>query len=160
MKEALKTAMVTSISEVLETMFFMTIDLNETATPDIILQNTGAPPFISRIGFHGKLSGFFLLMVPENILRAMTETFMGLDAGAVTETHLQGTVQEAINMVAGNTFSNMDDQAVFDLDIPELIDLKTAAMDCPEEAPDTHFLLVETFAGKLGLKVCFRSESR
>jgi CheY-specific phosphatase CheX len=160
MKEALKTAMATSISEVLETMFFMTIDLNETVTPEIMLQDSGPPPFISRIGFHGKLSGFFLLIVPENILRAMTETFMGLETDAVTETHLRGTVQEAINMIAGNTFSNMDDQAVFDLDIPELIDLKTAAAVCPEETPEAHSLLVETFAGKLGLKVCFRSEPR
>lgn len=155
MKEALKTAMMTSISEVLETMFFMTIDLDESAAADRMLQDPVAPPFISRIGFRGKLTGCFILMVPENILRAMTETFMGLDADAVTETHLQGTVQEAINMIAGNTFSNLDDQAVFDLDIPELIDVKTAGTACPENAPETHFLLIETFAGRLGLKVCY-----
>jgi CheY-specific phosphatase CheX len=158
MKEALKTAMTTSISEVLETMFFMTIDLNENATADALLQDPGAPPFVSRIGFRGNLTGFFIFMVPENILSAMTETFMGLDVDTVTETHLQGTVLEAINMIAGNTFSNLDDQAVFDLDIPELIDMKTAVAACPENTPEQYFLLVETFAGKLGLKVCFRSE--
>lgn len=158
MKEALKTAMMTSISEVLETMFFMTIDLNESATADMMLQDPGARPFISRIGFRGKLTGCFIFIVPENILRAMTETFMGLDADVVTETHLHGTVQEAINMIAGNTFSNLDDQAVFDLDIPELIDMKTAAAACPEKAPETHFLLIETFAGRLELKVCYGFE--
>jgi CheY-specific phosphatase CheX len=158
MKEALKTAMMTSISEVLETMFFMTIDLNENATADVLLQDPGALPFISRIGFRGKLTGFFVFIVPENILSAMTETFMGLDTDTVTETHLQGTVLEAINMIAGNTFSNLDDQAVFDLDIPKLIDIKTATAACPEDTPEGYFLLVETFAGKLGLKVCFRTE--
>jgi len=158
MTEALKTAMTTSISEVLETMFFMTIDLNENATADELLKDRGTPPIISRIGFRGKLTGFFIFMVPENILNTMTETFMGLDVDAVTETHLQGTVLEAINMIAGNTFSNLDDQAVFDLDIPELIDMNTAMASCPENAPEGYFLLVETFAGKLGLKVCFRSE--
>jgi CheY-specific phosphatase CheX len=157
MKEALKTAMRTSISEVLETMFFMTFDLKENATADVLLQNPEAPLFISRIEFSGKFAGFFLFVVPENILRIMTMTFMGLDSDEITETHLNGTVQEAINMIAGNTFSNFDDQAVFDLNIPKLIDIKTAAMSCPEKTPEGHFFLIETYDGKLGLKVCFGS---
>ena len=150
--------MTTSISEVLETMFFMTIDVNEDATPNSFLQEPGENPFVSRIHFQGKVSGFFLLMIPENILRAMTETFMGLDPDTVTESHLKGSVQEAINMIAGNTFSTLDDTAVFDLGIPELTDLETVSAACPDETAEEHFLLIETFAGKLGLKVCYYDE--
>ncbi|MDX9785516.1 MAG: chemotaxis protein CheX [Desulfobacterales bacterium] len=158
MKEALKKAMTTSISEVLETMFFMTIDVNENAATEAFLGKPGEHPFASRIYFQGKLSGYFLLMIPEEILRVMTETFMGVDAADVTVTHLNGTIQEAINMIAGNTFSTFDNTAVFDLGIPELIDFNLIPSRCPKETPEDHFLLVETFAGNLGLKICFTTE--
>lgn len=158
MKEALKAAMTTSISEVLETMFFMTIDLNTDANIDDFFQKSDASLFISRIGFSGKLSGFFILMIPEGVLRSMTETFMGLEPGEVMASHLTGTVLEAINMVAGNTFSNLDNQSVFDLNIPELVDKTMAEATCPENTPETLFLMVETFEGNLGLRVCFITE--
>jgi CheY-specific phosphatase CheX len=159
MKEALIAAMTSSISEVLETMFFMTIDVNESAGLDGFLQEPGDKPFVSKIIFSGHISGFFLLMIPENILRSMTETFMGLDPAEVTQTHLNGTVQEAINMIAGNTFSTLDNTEVFNLGIPELTDMNAVTEKCPEDAPEEHLLLVETFEGNLGLKVCFRMES-
>jgi CheY-specific phosphatase CheX len=98
-------------------------------------------------------------MIPENILRSMTEIFMGLDPDEVTESHLNGTVQEAINMIAGNTFSTLDNTEVFDLGIPELTDMGAVLERCPDETPKDYFLLVETFAGNLGLKVCFKIES-
>ena len=155
MREALKTAMTTSISEVLETMFFMTIDVKEITGADALSQEPAENPFVSKIAFRGNISGFFYLMIPENILRTMTETFMGLDPDEVTESHLNGTVKEAINMIAGNTFSTLDDTAVFDLGIPELTDFSTLTEKCPDPSMQQHFLLVETFAGNLGLKVCF-----
>lgn len=155
MKEALKTAMTTSISEVLETMFFMTIDLNEGAAIDTFLSDPGENPYISKIGFSGKVSGHFLLMIQDETLRNMTEGFMGLDAQAITEAHLVGTIQEAINMIAGNTFSNLDDQAVFELEIPEMTDLATVSANCMDQTPEELFILIETFTGKLGLKACF-----
>lgn len=158
MEKALKKAMTASISEVLETMFFMTIDVKEDAAPEALCQDPGERPFVSRISFRGKMTGYFMLMIPEDILRAMTETFMGLNAADVTITHLNGTIQEAMNMIAGNTFSTFDDTAVFDLGIPELVDFKLMADSCPTGKPEGHFLLVETFAGNLGLKACFAAE--
>lgn len=157
MKEALKTAMMTSISEVLETMFFMTFDLKENAATDELPHSSEVPLFISKIGFHGNFSGYFLLMIPENILRTMTVTFMGLDEGEITETHLNGTVLEAINMIAGNTFSNLDNQAIFDLGIPELIDKTTAAQSCSDKTQEEFFFLIENYDGRIELKVCFNT---
>ena len=89
MKEALKAAVTTSISEVLETMFFMTIDPTEVSDWDSVVEDAaGERLFITKITYQGPLSGFFLLMVPESILSAMTETFMGMDASEVSEPHL------------------------------------------------------------------------
>ncbi len=152
MKEALKTAMTTSISEVLETMFFMTIDISDDAELSSFVTTTTTNNLtVSNITFSGPLSGNFQLMIPENILKGMTQTFMSVTEEDVTETHLSGTASEAINMVAGNTFSILDDQAVFDLGIPEI--LETGSLPDQETAPGTEniFLGIETPDGNIGL---------
>ncbi len=151
MKDALKTAMTTSISEVLETMFFMTIDIDDTAELSPFATATAEKMLASRIEFEGPLSGCFLFMAPEGILRAMTETFMGLEPAEVSETHLTGTISEAINMIAGNTFSKLDDQAVFHLEIPEVIDVSVVGARAAGE--EEIFLRLETPDGDLGLDV-------
>ena len=158
MQQALKKAMTVSISDVLETMFFMTIDINENSMPEAFAGESAEKLFISTIDFHGQLSGSFFLIIPESILRSMTETFMGMESCDVTESHLNGTVQETINMIAGNTFSTLDKTAVYDLGIPKLVEFDSVINRCPADAPKMYFLQVETFAGKIGLKVCFAFE--
>jgi CheY-specific phosphatase CheX len=156
MKKALKTAMMTSISEVLETMFFMTIEPSEVAEwADSVEDASEKKHFASRIKFSGPLSGFFVLSIPESILSTMAEMFMGVDAAEVTETHCTGIISEAINMIAGNTFSKLDDQAVFNLDIPSLVDAValTGATGSPEM--ENLFFRIETPSGCLGLQACY-----
>jgi CheY-specific phosphatase CheX len=152
MKGALKAAMTTSISEVLETMFFMTIEATEdSAWADLTDASCGEKLFASKIDFQGPLSGSFFLMVPENILSAMTEMFMGMEAGEVTETHLSGTISEAINMIAGNTFSKLDDQAVFNLEIPEFVETASLPSIVQPLDKEAIFFRIETPGGNLGL---------
>jgi CheY-specific phosphatase CheX len=153
MKEALKTAMMTSTSEVLETMFFMSIEateVNQWAGMDVDV--SGEKHYASRINFSGPLSGFFILTVPQDILSAMTEMFMGMEATDVTEKHLSGTISEAINMIAGNTFSILDDQAVFNLEIPELLDAQSLPGTAGQTENETIYLRIETPSGRLGLQ--------
>jgi CheY-specific phosphatase CheX len=153
MKEALKTAMMTSISEVLETMFFMTIEATDVKQwADINIDVINEKHFISRIEFSGPLSGAFIFTVPHDILSGMTEMFMGLEAGEVTETHLSGTISEAINMIAGNTFSILDDQAVFNLEIPELVDAQSLSDTDGKTEKEALYLRIETPDGRLGLQ--------
>ncbi len=68
MKTALKTAMTASISNVLETMFFMSLEFND----QTILEAGDIPgedkTISCRIGFKGKFSGYFILLVPEKLL--------------------------------------------------------------------------------------------
>jgi len=156
MKEALKTAMMTSISEVLETMFFMTIETTEGAEwADMVDDASGEKHYVSKIEFSGPLSGFFILSVPESILSGMAEMFMGMETADVTETHLSGTISEAINMIAGNTFSKFDDQAVFSLEIPELADAKTLSKDGGHPEKESLFVRIETPGGYLGLQAFY-----
>jgi CheY-specific phosphatase CheX len=152
MKEALKAAMTTSISEVLETMFFMTIEATEdTEWTDLTDTSCGEKLFASKIDFMGPLSGSFFLMVPESILSTMTEMFMGMEAGEVTETHLSGTISEAINIIAGNTFSKLDDQAVFNLEIPEFVETASIPSIVRPPGKDAIFFRIETPGGNVGL---------
>ncbi|MEE8553135.1 MAG: hypothetical protein V3S72_07525, partial [Desulfobacterales bacterium] len=59
------------------------------------------------------------------------------------------TSKEVINMIAGSTFANLDDQAVFDLNIPENILFEQAVHFSGTEddiflqiiTPDNYFVL-------------------
>jgi chemotaxis protein CheY-P-specific phosphatase CheC len=152
MKEALKAAMTTSISEVLETMFFMTIEATEdTDWSDLTDPVYGEKLFASKINFQGPLSGTFILIIPERILSAMTEMFMGMESGEVNENHLSGTILEAINIIAGDTFSKLDDQTVFNLEIPKSVEAEQLPGITQPSGRETIFFRIETPGGNLGL---------
>jgi len=149
--------MTTSISEVLETMFFMTIEATEDTEWTDLTDSTayGENLFASKIDFKGPLSGTFFLMVPERILSGMTEMFMGLEEREVTETHLSGTILEAINIIAGNTFSKLDDQTVFNLEIPESVEAGSLSSIAQSAGKEIIFFRIETPGGNLGLLLLY-----
>lgn len=119
-KTPLIQAMKASISEVLEQMFFMPIDI---AAP----MKNGADPeavpasIIARIGFCGPLSGSFVLLIPDTLARSVSADFLGTTPQSLSTSQVSGTVLEIVNMLAGSTLSRYDQQALFDLKIPELI---------------------------------------
>jgi len=161
MKEALKTAMTNSISDVLETMFFMTLTIDEQADPKAFLASDGDALVASHIVFHGPFSGHFIFMVPKEILESMSKTFAGLDSqkvskvSEVSDAHILGTISEAINMIAGNTFSNLNDQAIFKLGIPEITQVPEVNSRSNESRQDNLFLLIKTSGGNMGLQVFY-----
>jgi len=120
-KNALKTAMKTSISEVLETMFFLPLEFSESITRDELLGSEKQDTFMSKVRFSGPMGGCFVLYVPGDAARAITSSFLGRADEDVSEEDIEGTVKEIINMIAGSTFYNYDDQAVFSLGIPEVV---------------------------------------
>ena len=85
----------------------------------------------------------------------MTEMFMGLEADGVTDTHLLGTISEAINMIAGNTFSRLDDQAVYNLEIPELVDVGSLLKHSAHPDKNNIFIRIKTPGGHLGLQLSY-----
>ena len=114
-RKALIRAMKNSISEVLETMFFLPVDFSDTVNAEEIQMS------VTKLDFSGPFSGSFVLFIPEEFAVSLTANFLGKDKEKVSEDNVIETSKEVINMIAGSTFANLDDQAVFDLNIPENI---------------------------------------
>ncbi len=119
-------AMKDSISEVLEQMFFLPIDfIDPQQTPADDALDDGEV-MGTTVGFSGSPSGSFRLSIPKTLATAVTADFMGVLPETLSEEQVTGTVKEMINMLAGNTLSAYAPQAVFDLQIPEIIAPATA----------------------------------
>jgi len=115
------TAMKNSISDVLETMFFLSLDFSNDI--DLLeLWDTGKDPIIAaKLSFSGPLSGYAVFCIPKKSALSITADFMGKDEQEISDDQIHGTVKEIINIIIGNTFSMYDPDVVFDLGVPELV---------------------------------------
>jgi CheY-specific phosphatase CheX len=122
-KSSLTEAMKASISEVLEQMFFMPIEF---AVPEDAGADLEPDPatIIAKLEFSGSACGTFLLLIPASLAQSVTADFLGVMSRSQARELVPGTVLEMINMLAGNTLSTYDHQALFDLQIPVLINVK------------------------------------
>jgi CheY-specific phosphatase CheX len=120
-KKALIRAMKNSISEVLETMFFLPVEFSDTVNTNEFWNPEGIQMSATKLDFSGPFSGSFVLFIPEEFAVSLTADFLGKDKEKVSQNNVIETSKEIINMVAGSTFANLDDQSVFDLNIPESI---------------------------------------
>jgi len=121
MIQELKKAIITSISDVLETMFFMVIEFDESETVEKSKIFDIQKAYGCFLKFRGPFSGKFIIFIPEDLLVEMAMDFMGEESENITWQHTEGTIKEVINMVAGNTFGHYDDTIEFNIGIPELI---------------------------------------
>jgi CheY-specific phosphatase CheX len=119
-KPAMTEAMRASISEVLEQMFFMPVDF---IAPDAARQDPqpGDGSIIAKLGFSGSLAGTFILQVPSSLAQSVSADFLGTAPSNLSDSDVAGTVLELANMLVGGTLSIYDSQALFDLQIPQLI---------------------------------------
>jgi CheY-specific phosphatase CheX len=143
MKKILMTAMKTSISEVMETMFFLPIEFGRKATLaqcGMDKKNTMA----CRLAFKGDASGSVFLLAPEGSVVEMAENFMGESRDHLTSEHLSGTLTEMLNMACGNALSKTDSKVPFELGIPEM-------MDRSEISEKEVFTIVETTESKMAV---------
>ncbi len=148
----LKAAMMASISEVLETMFYMSLDFDDHKTLKNmdILQN--GVPMACRLDFAGPFSGCFLLIIPEKLLIEMSQNFMGIEEVEIKQQQLEGTIKELTNMIAGNTFSTLNDQIEFNLSIPEIVDIQTLSSQYMTNNGKEVEIITETTGGFLAVK--------
>ena len=113
-------AMKASISEVLEQMFFLPIDLvdagKEKSSPAI----DGGETYTAKVGFQGPASGVFRLQIPAALAASISADFLGTLTEELSDEDISGTVKEMLNMLAGNSLSAYDPKAPFNLSIPEL----------------------------------------
>ncbi len=114
-------AMMASISEVLEQMFFLPIDVVDDHNGDNAKTIDAHPSIVASIAFDGPAAGNFVLHIPSTLAASITADFLGTDSSELTDDQITGTVKEMLNMLAGNSLSTYDAQASFNLKIPELI---------------------------------------
>ena len=124
MKKILMKAVMTSISEVMETMFFLPVEFGD----EMKLGDSGIdqskPIMVSELKFTGDVSGSLSILATRDLIGEMAENFMGEAKGLLSDEHLSGTLAEMLNMVCGNALSKTDSKIPFELGIPQMIDDK------------------------------------
>ncbi len=143
----LMTQMMNAISEVMETMFFLPLEPVEGENVNDLLKADDL--VLCGIGFKGTFSGSMYLLLRRPTLLEMTENFMGEDQDVLTQEHLEGTLKETLNMIAGNTFSKLDSHSSFALSLPEILEIS-------EWEPPESSLMIET---PIGLMAAFAIQS-
>jgi len=146
MKKILMKAVMTSISEVMETMFFLPVEIGEEMNLGDSEIDQSKSIMVSELKFTGDVSGHLILIVPENLGVEMAENFMGESYENITQDHLSGTVTEMLNMVCGNALSKTNSKVPFELGIPEM-------MDISKISDRQVFTLVETTESKMAIAV-------
>ena len=144
MMKTLTTAMMTSISEVMETMFYMPVEFGE----DTVFSQSGMDEsqtnMACRLKFSGDFSGNFILLIPKDLLTEVTENLIGESKEHLEEAHISGTLTELLNMISGNALSKMAPKIPFELGIPKVIN--------DAEIPKTQVpILVETTQSKMAV---------
>ena len=118
----LMTVMMTSISEVMETMFFLPVEFGEESKAINDRMKEYKPDMACQLKFSGDVSGKITLLIPESLLGEMAENFMGTPKEELTSEHISGTLTEVLNMVCGNALGKVESKVPFELDIPAMID--------------------------------------
>jgi len=116
----------TSISEVLETMFFLPIDRTDIVQAIAFDGEVSDDMELVEVRFSGMFSGTFLLVIPDDLALFLTASFLGSIEEKVLSAHIRETKKEMANMIAGNTFTHFNDQVEFDLGIPKIVRARDA----------------------------------
>ncbi len=140
-KKALITAMKDSISNTLEMMFFLPLDLSGDMSRSEIINNAKGDIINCKIEFNGPFSGYYQFFIANDLAKTVSADFLGNDKSEITKEQSTETVLEIINMVAGNTFSTYDNQSIFDLGMPKII----TEIETEDNNPDSKENIAFTF---------------
>lgn len=147
MKKTLMTQVTNSIFEVMETMFFFIVEEKQDTGDNLMGLFEPSTLKACAIDFSGSVSGKIYLLIPSNVLSAMTVNFMGQDADS--EELLEGTLKEALNMIAGSALTKVEKESYMGLGIPEIVapadlipDAEFAAFDT-EQGPIASFVVLK-----------------
>ena len=151
-KETLISAMKTSISDVLEKMFFLPLDFSEAVNLGELSESCKDKMMTTKLSFSGPFSGYFLFFIPADLALFLTASFLGENEEKISQDRVADTQKEILNMIAGSTFSVFNDQHVFDLDIPESIRFDEAVKGLSNSEKEI-FIAVNTLDNCLALEM-------
>ena len=141
----LMTLMKTSISEVLETMFYLPVEFSEGLSHKMIEPIKQEIKTGCRLQASGSFSAIFQLFIPGPLLLNMTQNFMGEEPENCTKEYQEGTLKETLNMIVGNALKSIDTETPPDLNIPEIIDIS-------DMGPDS-LIVIETIDGTMIMQI-------
>ena len=136
------TMMKTSISDVLEMMFYLPLEISISSN----WKESGVHEkdlLISKLDFKGSFNGSSFFFVPQTLALDLTSSFLGSDKSQITQEQILETVGEILNIMTGGTFSRYDDQTVFNLGIPEHVDLASVRIK-EADSKDIAFVGIDT----------------
>jgi hypothetical protein len=121
-KETLMKNLRDAISDVMETMFFQLVQVSDV---DGTIQE-----WFSRdqcllgatLTFDGPLTGSLYLLMPAEMVDAMTCDFLGLEKDTRNEDQKRDMIKEALNMIGGRAFSMSDRTGAYQIGIPALLE--------------------------------------
>jgi len=132
----MKAAMTTSISDVLETMFYMPLEFEDTGDPESRgIFDTGDLR-VCKLDFKGSMSGYLVMMIPETLLVSMAVDFMGEERENIVRMHTDGIIKEVVNMVLGHMLSNIDEKNDFHLGIPQILEDRSIVQGIRKQLPE------------------------
>jgi len=142
--------MKTAISNVLETMFFQPVMINERhqAMKDWFVGNQSL--LGSSLDFNGPISGKCYFLIPEKDVREMTADFLGIDQRDVDKDQARDTIKETLNMIGGNMLSHFEKTITVQLGIPELMD-EINIVNVIIDGMKGDFLFIETDGKRLAM---------
>jgi len=134
MFENLRQTVISVVSNVFETMFFLTLELQEKGWAEGMSSLTRSSTFFrGEIGFHGRQSGRLRFYLPSELAKAMATNFLGLEEGTATESQTQDMVSELCNVVCGNLLSQLDRKTVWDLSLPRTLSIASSEIKKEDE---------------------------
>jgi CheY-specific phosphatase CheX len=111
--------------EVLETMFFLSVEEGIEDKPD------EGPRLWYSIEFRGNPPGSFQLGMPSWAGRSVAAMFLGLDADEeLSSAQVENVLLELTNVVCGNALSRLESSSTFELDQP--VAIPEPGDSCPE----------------------------
>ena len=155
-RETIMMTMREAISNVLETMFFQLIQINDS---NYSLQDWFFDTKMlvgATINFYGPSTGSFYLLLPATMVAGITANFLGIEEKAINEEQKKGVVKEALNMIAGNTLSLFAKKGALRLGIPELIEENNLTDDNLRDLKGG-FVLIETEENRLAAGIMFET---
>ena len=150
-------AMKTSISDVLETMFFMPLEFSDPVELGPYVEDPAKELLGSKLDFGGPFSGSIFLLLPSGLAQVMTANFLGEEKERVTRNQVTDTIKEIVNMITGKMFSVYDHEAIFELGLPVIIDPPEALAERPAGAEDEILISVDTVDASLVVKMTLNS---
>ncbi|MBU3951058.1 MAG: chemotaxis protein CheX [Proteobacteria bacterium] len=148
MRKKLMQQVIHSLFKVMETMFSPMAEKQKTTKVPSQAQPDPEEMKACRITFSGSFSGTIFLEISVNLLTAMTQNFPGRDPGHPSEELIEGLLKEALNIIAGDTLTQMDAASYTQLGLPEIVtspccdDMdETARFDTPNGSIAAHIKL-------------------